>query len=154
MDKINIRLGNSSDYDDVIGFFNELDKTMNDMLPNVLKCSELGCSEEQKVLFKEVLNGQYGFTLVAEDNNTILGIAIILDEEKDKSNAHLEALIVKEEYRKLHIGKMLMEEAKKRVKEDGYKYMSLKVLSNNTKALGLYEKNGFNEYMRSMICEL
>lgn len=47
-----------------------------------------------------------------------------------------------------------MEEAKKKVKKDGYKYMSLKVLSNNTKALGLYEKNGFNEYMRSMICKL
>lgn len=154
MDNINIRLGNSKDYNTVITFFNELDKEMNEMLPDILKCSEIGCTEDQKELFKEVLNGQFGFVLAAEKDNEILGIAIILDEEKDKTNAHLEALIIKEEYRKLHIGRTLMEEAKKKVKEDGYKYMSLKVLSNNTKALGLYEKNGFNEYMRSMICKL
>ena len=151
---IEIRLGDTRDYNTVISFFNELDKEMNDMLPGILKCNELGCSKEQEELFKEVLNGKFGFVLVAEKNNEILGIAIILDEEKNKTNAHLEALIIKEEYRKLHIGRTLMEEAKKKVKEDGYKYMSLKVLSNNTKALGLYEKNDFNEYMRSMICKL
>ena len=151
---IEIRLGDTRDYNTVISFFNELDKEMNDMLPGILKCNELGCSKEQEELFKEVLNGKFGFVLVAEKNNEILGIAIILDEEKNKTNAHLEALIIKEEYRKLHIGRTLMEEAKKKVKEDGYKYMSLKVLSNNTKALGLYEKYGFNEYMRSMICKL
>ena len=151
---IEIRLGDTRDYNTVISFFNELDKEMNDMLPGILKCNELGCSKEQEELFKEVLNGKFGFVLVAEKNNEILGIAIILDEEKNKTNAHLEALIIKEEYRKLHIGRTLMEEAKIKVKEDGYKYMSLKVLSNNTKALGLYEKNGFNEYMRSMICTL
>ena len=151
---IEIRLGDTRDYNTVISFFNELDKEMNDMLPGILKCNELGCSKEQEELFKEVLNGKFGFVLVAEKNNEILGIAIILDEEKNKTNAHLEALIIKEEYRKLHIGRTLMEEAKKKVKKDGYKYMSLKVLSNNTKVLGLYEKNGFNEYMRSMICKL
>ena len=79
-----------------------------------------------------------------KNNDKIYGTALKLTDNP----------VIKEEYRELHIGRTLMEEAKKKVKEDGYKYMSLKVLSNNTKALGLYEKNGFNEYMRSMICKL
>ena len=42
---IEIRLGDTRDYNTVISFFNELDQEMNDMFPGILKCNELACSK-------------------------------------------------------------------------------------------------------------
>ncbi|MBP6903869.1 MAG: GNAT family N-acetyltransferase [Bacilli bacterium] len=83
-------------------------------------------------------------TLVAEYKNEIVGFAAYnksSDFEDDRGEVY--ALYVLKDYQKLGIGKVLMDECIKRLAS--YKYVSVWVLHNNTKAILWYEKYGFKK---------
>ena len=60
--------------------------------------------------------------------------------------AYLDCLCVDKASRKQGIGKKLIDEFSSIVKKKGTKYVKLNAFENNTPAVSLYKKEGFEEY--------
>ena len=89
----------------------------------------------------------YCIIVAKEENNNILGygIGIIVDCNSvyDRKFAQLDALYVKLEYRKMGIAKRIIKHFTEWAKENKVLYIELKVCNSNSKAIELYEKEGF-----------
>lgn len=60
--------------------------------------------------------------------------------------AYLDCLCVDKVSRKQGVGKKLIDEFSSIVKKKGAKYVKLNAFENNTPAVNLYKKEGFEEY--------
>lgn len=95
--------------------------------------------------------------LVAEENSEIVGFLFgFLDPSPvlKRPTALLDALFVCEEHRSKGIGKALALRFREWAKEQGVYAIELKVMSQNTAALRLYESLGFSETKKYMQCIL
>lgn len=96
--------------------------------------------------------------LVAEEKHKILGYLYGYKRENDITihlqEAKLDALYVKEEYRKQHIADALILEFKKWVKEQNISFVDVGVCSLNTKAKKLYSKHKFLTIKEELRCEI
>lgn len=96
-------------------------------------------------LVKPLLN-KGSYYLIAAEGDKLMGW-ILLGESKDqftdKLNGFIYELFVLEEFRGHGISKRLMKTALDHLKEDGYSEVRLSAFAGN-KAIGLYEKLGFN----------
>ncbi len=61
---------------------------------------------------------------------------------------------VTESERSRGVGRLLIEAVKTWAEERRLDYVELNVLSNNRRAIALYEREGFTEEMRTMRCKL
>lgn len=66
----------------------------------------------------------------------------------------LDMLVVDERYRRKGIGKMLVEQAKKRAGEEGYSRVVIKVYEKNQKAMKFYEELGYKTLTRDLELKL
>lgn len=89
----------------------------------------------------------YCIIVAKEENNNILGygFGFIVDCNSvyDRKFAQLDALYVKLEYRKMGIAKRIIKHFTEWAKENKVLYIELKVCNSNSKAIELYEKEGF-----------
>ena len=89
----------------------------------------------------------YCIIVAKEENNNILGygFGFIVDCNSvyDRKFAQLDALYVKPEYRKMGIAKRIIKHFTEWAKENKVLYIELKVCNSNSKAIELYEKEGF-----------
>lgn len=89
----------------------------------------------------------YCIIVAKEKNNNILGygFGFIVDCNSvyDRKFAQLDALYVKPEYRKMGIAKRIIKHFTEWSKENKVLYIELKVCNSNSKAIELYEKEGF-----------
>ena len=95
--------------------------------------------------------------LVAEENDEIVGFLfgfLSPSPVLKRPTALLDALFVCEEHRSKGIGKALALRFREWVKEQGVYAIELKVMSQNTAALRLYESLGFGEIKKYMQCIL
>ena len=95
--------------------------------------------------------------LVAEENDEIVGFLfgfLSPSPVQKRPTALLDALFVCEEHRSKGIGKALALRFREWVKEQGVYAIELKVMSQNTAALRLYESLGFGEIKKYMQCIL
>lgn len=95
--------------------------------------------------------------LVAEENNEIVGFLfgfLCPSPVQKRPTALLDALFVCEEHRSKGIGKALALRFREWGKEQGVYAIELKVMSQNTAALRLYESLGFSETKKYMQCNL
>ena len=95
--------------------------------------------------------------LVAEENDEIVGFLfgfLSPSPVLKRPTALLDALFVCEEHRSKGIGKALALRFREWVKEQGVYAIELKVMSQNTTALRLYESLGFSETKKYMQCNL
>jgi len=95
--------------------------------------------------------------LVAEENDEIVGFLfgfLSPSPVLKRPTALLDALFVCEEHRSKGIGKALALRFREWVKEQGVYAIELKVMSQNTTALRLYESLGFGEIKKYMQCIL
>ena len=95
--------------------------------------------------------------LVAEENSEIVGFLFgFLNPSpvQKRPTALLDALFVCEEHRSKGIGKALALRFREWSKEQGIYAIELKVMSQNTAALRLYESLGFSEIKKYMQCSL
>ena len=95
--------------------------------------------------------------LVAEENSKIVGFLfgfLSPSPVQKRPTALLDALFVCEAHRNKGIGKALALRFREWSKEQGVYAIELKVMSQNTTALRLYESLGFSETKKYMQCNL
>lgn len=107
--------------------------------------------------YEHRMAGNGTLLLVAEENSEIVGFLFgFLDPSPvlKRPTALLDALFVCEEHRGKGIGKALALRFREWAKEQGVYAIELKVMSQNTTALRLYENLGFGETKKYMQCIL
>ena len=84
-------------------------------------------------------------TLVAEDNNRIIGFACYLPcrDEDIKKAGEVMAIYILKEYKGMNIGKKLMDECYKKMKE--FNIFVIWVLASNKHAIDFYKHLGYKE---------
>lgn len=96
--------------------------------------------------------------LVAEEEGVIqgylYGILENTDATSERKYAILDAIYVKEEYRRLGIADSLILNFKKWAKEQGCTDAKVSVCSGNTKGKNLYQKNNFAVVSETLSCKL
>jgi len=94
--------------------------------------------------FKYLLNKSNGFFLVASIDNRIAGYLILL-KRKGSKFLRIYSLATETEFRGLGVAQKLLENAERIARKEGIEFLSLEVSQNNTKAISLYKKSGFEE---------
>lgn len=146
-----IRKAKKSDIDDIIRLADQLRKTEAplDKTKNIKEDSYLSDIYIEKEL--KYISSRKKIFLVAEIDKKIIGyVNGYIVENPDiyyrEPVAYLDCLCVDKVSRKQGIGKKLIDEFSSIVKKKGAKYVKLNAFENNTPAVNLYKKEGFEEY--------
>ena len=118
------------------------------------KCNNIWNIKKQKALAEkfrnELLSGNR-ITYVSKDGDEFIGEISLVKDMNDldytipEQRVYISHLIVKHEYRRQGIGKMLVDFITDKAKELGYSEMSIGVDMDNYPALKLYTDCGFNK---------
>ncbi len=131
-----IRPGKKEDVSAILTLINEL--AVFEKLPNEVELTE-------NDLIKDGFTNNPKFkTFVAEENNTIIGMALFYERYstwKGKT-VHLEDLMVTQSKRGIGAGKALYSAVLKYAHEQGCKRVAWDVLDWNTNAINFYESTG------------
>lgn len=143
-----IQKAETKDVPSILGLIKEL--AVFERQPNAVLLSE---RELEQALFGE---NPWVFVYVAEMENKVVGMALYyygFSTWKGRS-LHLEDLIVNENYRKLGIGKALMNQVIQVAKTEKVERMSWEVLDWNEPAVKFYESLGTEFYKDWWLCRL
>jgi ribosomal protein S18 acetylase RimI-like enzyme len=106
---------------------------------------------------RNTINEKDSDILIAEIDNCIVGFLLIQELMTpsytcliEHKYAFITDIIVENKYQKQGIGSALLLEAKKWVENRKLDYLELNVLSENTGAITLYEKQGFKDMSHTM----
>ena len=98
---------------------------------------------------------------VAVRSGKVLGLAFYMHREipthplmKPESYLLLDMLVVDPAYHRKGVGKMLVEHAQQRAKEEGYPRVEIKVYDNNQSALDFYGSMGYQTLTRTLELKL
>ena len=144
----NIRKAETKDIPSILGLIKEL--AVFERQPNAVILSE---GELEQALFGE---NPWVYVYVAEMENKVVGMALYyygFSTWKGRS-LHLEDLIVHENYRKLGIGRALMNQVIQVAKTEKVERMSWEVLDWNDPAVKFYESLGTEFYKDWWLCRL
>ncbi len=144
----NIRKAETKDIPSILGLIKEL--AVFERQPNAVILSE---GELEQALFGE---NPWVFVYVAEMENKVVGMALYyygFSTWKGRS-LHLEDLIVHENYRKLGIGRALMNQVIQVAKTEKVERMSWEVLDWNEPAVKFYKSLGTEFYKDWWLCRL
>lgn len=146
-----IRKAKKSDIEDIIRLADQLRKTEAplDKIKNIKEDSYLSDVYREKEL--KYISSRKKIFLVAEIDKKIIGyVNGYIVENSDiyyrDPVAYLDCLCVDKVSRKQGVGKKLIDEFSSIVKKKGAKYVKLNAFENNTPAVNLYKKEGFEEY--------
>lgn len=96
--------------------------------------------------FKEIVNDENIISLIAEENDTIVGLCITSIKDKSgmliKKTAYMDALVVSEKYQNKGYAKELFYETERRAKSMGATRIDLMVWGFNQHAIELYASLG------------
>lgn len=100
------------------------------------------CDKEN---YAEIFNkiNQYADFLVDYQDGDIAGYAAMYNNDLNSRTAYISMIGVREEYQGKHIGSLLMKVCKENAQKKGMKAIRLEVFDSNKKAIGFYEKEGF-----------
>jgi ribosomal protein S18 acetylase RimI-like enzyme len=140
MDKIETRIAQKTDINDLVSLLAILFSQESDFHPNT--------SKQEKGLAMIIDNPIYGHILVATKTNKIIGMVNLLysiSTAEGSKAVILEDMVVNPEYRSLGIGSILLTEAIEFSKEQGCKRITLLTDHDNEKAIKFYSKQGFEK---------
>ena len=144
---INIRKAKVSDYEVIFDLYKQLYEAESVFDDNLKK--DYYETEEAKEKVLKAVRARKKTFLVAEENKKVVGLVdgyMIDSNHHIQKVAYLDHLCVYKNFRKKGIGKMLIDEFNKRMKEQGAKSVKLNAFRQNYPASSLYEKEGFKEY--------
>ena len=146
-----IKKSKKSDIENIIRLADQLRKTEAplDKTKNIKEDSYLSDVYREKEL--KYISSRKKIFLVAEIDKKIIGyVNGYIVENSDvyyrDPVAYLDCLCVDKVSRKQGVGKELIDEFSSIVKKKGAKYVKLNAFENNTPAVNLYKKEGFEEY--------
>ena len=139
----------------VIGkLYREQYKEMSKLIPDFIK------EGDQSTDFLEnTISNENSDILVYEMHDTIVGFILLQAKQRPDFSfivpgkyCYIMDLIITEKHRCNGFGTELMNSAKNWAKEKDCKFINLEVLTNNPKAIALYEKLGFIPKAQEMYC--
>lgn len=86
---------------------------------------------------------KHAITIVAIDDSRIVGYASFYCNDSTNFVAYLSQIAVKEEYRGLGIGDMILKKIEEICLTNNMKFLKLEVYDHNSKAISFYKKNKF-----------
>ena len=110
-------------------------------------------ADEAKEILLKITNN-IGEILFISVRNNIIGFVYYYIEDHKNKVIHLSKLFIEEEFREKGYAKKALWMLEARLKEKGFKYISLNVFSPNETATSLYRKIGFADRFNFMIKEL
>ncbi len=141
---LKIRIAQTSDAGAIIELLEELNVQSDNM---IYSGDELAVSIEQEAkIIKWFATNPNNEMLVAELDNQLIGLVTIEGESyrRVKHNAEL-ALVIKSDFWGQGIGNRLLNEAVDYAKTLGKTHLQIKVKADNSSAINLYYKCGFNQ---------
>lgn len=117
-------------------------------------------AKQDTEFLKMIIESDDSDILIAKDTK-VIGLALVQKQKTPSYNcivehqyAYLMDLVVDPSYRGQGIGKQLLEKVKNWSLKRNLEYVELMVLSENKKAIDLYEKLNFKEKMKTMKVKL
>lgn len=144
---MDIRKVKIEDYNQVIELYAQLDDAERIFDSNLIDTHEV--PEEQKKKIEKRIKSRKGIFLVAVEDENIVGLidGYIIDSIYYKEKVgYLDHVCVDKKHRNKGIGTKLIEEFTKKMKTKNVAYLKLNAFENNTPAVNLYKKLGFEEY--------
>ena len=97
--------------------------------------------------FKNIIKNENNILLCYEEDNIIKGYIYLKPVNNDSQNCYLiDGLYVDNEYRNKGIATKLIENALNVIKETNVAIVDINVMANNSVAISLYKRFGFNEF--------
>ena len=101
--------------------------------------------------FKNIIKDENNILLCYEEDNIIKGYIYLKPVNNDSQNCYLiDGLYVDIEYRNKGIATKLIENALNVIKETDVTVIDINVMANNSVAISLYKRFGFNEFRISL----
>jgi ribosomal protein S18 acetylase RimI-like enzyme len=129
----------SFDKTSILNFFIEVN---NDFKPTLTERIEQKSDVKTIELYCDKLFEKAELVICIVDNR-IAGLMAFYSNNKVTKEAFISLLCVKQEYRKLGIGKEIMIHCISKIKRSGMKYIKIETNSDNYIAIKLYENLGF-----------
>ena len=102
----------------------------------------------KKILSQETANSFCDVACADNGQGRLVGVVIVTMRGELLSgspSAHLEAIVIENEFRGYGLGRKLLQHAEAKSRELGAESMSLHVFANNHRARSLYAGNGYDE---------
>lgn len=101
--------------------------------------------------FKNIIKNENNILLCYEEDNIIKGYIYLKPVNNDSQNCYLiDGLYVDNEYRNKGIATKLIENALNVIKKKNIAVVDINVMANNSVAISLYKRFGFNEFRISL----
>jgi len=140
--------------------FKEMNK-INDFEKILNKCSPLDKLDSSKTqgYFRKFLYSKDKWIYLAEEENELLGFILFNIEKrpsywKVKKVGYVDFVFVKNLARRKGISKLLIKKAQEILKKNKMKYFYLLVQTDNLRAVEVWKKQGFKEFIVEMYKEL
>jgi len=150
---ITIRNANNNDLD-------ALDALLNGLLDYESKRYGRNLKQNFEIenQFKRVIEDKQTHIILAEnDSHEIIGYLYgfyIITFSSVISTANIADIFIKENYRHQGIGKRLIDNFKDWAIDNNMKYITISAFEANDQALSLYEKEGFEDYKKTLLLDL
>lgn len=149
-----VRIAVIDDTPVIAELYREQFREMEKLIPDFIK------EGEQSIEFIErTISNDDSDILVYENDGKAVGFILLQAKQRPDfpflvsgKYCYVMDLIITESYRNKGFGTELMNSAKKWAKENNCKFINLEVLTNNPKAIALYEKLGFIPKAQEMYC--
>ncbi|MBI2637711.1 MAG: GNAT family N-acetyltransferase [Candidatus Sungbacteria bacterium] len=131
-------------------------RDVNDILALYPEADEERLAKIRTDVEKDIMKAEKGDRIVygiEKDGKVVGTVQLVFRDEKEfyadeKTKAHVHHARVSEELRGKGIGANLMEVAENEARKRGFKEMTLGVDEDNIRAIKLYERLGYKEFMR------
>jgi ribosomal protein S18 acetylase RimI-like enzyme len=147
MSEIQIRTAKTEDMEFIVSLVSRL--TGGFELPSWRESKQMNAVDAEVLSRVLLTNPPESIILVAEDKNGIslgfIHLNVSTDYYNPEKHGHISDIIVAPNGEGRGVGKALMAAAEEWGRNNGFKYLTLNVFKNNTRARRLYEKLGYGE---------
>lgn len=134
----------------------ELYKVLFAEMANLQPYTYQATHQDRKFIENMINSPQSDFLVVTEDDGYVVGFVLVQEQQTSNFNClvkhrytYLIDLVVDPIYRNLGIGSVLIESAKEWSQMRGTEYIELDVLPENEGAVKLYQRQGFEEVIKT-----
>lgn len=157
--EIYVRRAERSDVPQMIPLLEQLDAWHRENYPERFR-KHIDGGRTPHNLIKEMVDPSAEYWLAVKSGK-VLGVAYFMHRQLPSNplvipNDYLllDMLVVDERYRRKGVGKLLVDQAKKRAQEEGYPRVVIKVYEANQEAIGFYQELGYETEMRKMTLKI